>query len=64
MLAQQKCVFTVHWIVKYGQVEAALDIIARSRHHRPLCAGGSEAAGAGVTDHSQSADNPPEVHVL
>jgi quinol monooxygenase YgiN len=26
---QQKRVFTVHWIVKEGQVEAALDIIAR-----------------------------------
>ena len=29
MLAQQKRVFTVHWIVKDGEVEAALDIIAR-----------------------------------
>jgi quinol monooxygenase YgiN len=29
MAAQQKCVFTVHWIVKDGEVEAALDIIAR-----------------------------------
>jgi quinol monooxygenase YgiN len=29
MLDHQKCVFTVHWIVKDGEVEAALDIIAR-----------------------------------
>ena len=29
MPAQQKCVFTVRWIVKDGEVEAALDIVAR-----------------------------------
>ena len=123
MLPQQKCVFTVHWIVKDGEVggrgacknerrsgsdqpiemratdkrlgprrhydgidistenfaglretpQATRRVASRtrdadagwgSRHHRPLRAGGSEGAGAGVTDRSAIGRQSSEVYSL
>ena len=52
MLAQQKCAFTVHWIVKDGQVEAALDIIAR------FAPEARKEPGLELLTIQQSADNP------
>jgi len=52
MLAQQKCVFTVHWIVKDGEVEAALDIIAR------FAPEARKEPGLELLTIQQSADNP------
>ena len=52
MLAQQKRVFTVHWIVKDGEVEAALDIIAR------FAPEARKEPGLELLTIQQSADNP------
>ena len=52
MLGQQKCAFTVHWIVKDGEVEAALDIIAR------FAPEARKEPGLELLTIQQSADNP------
>jgi quinol monooxygenase YgiN len=52
MPGKQKCVFTVHWIVKDGEVEAALDIIAR------FALEARKEPGLELLTIQQSADNP------